>query len=157
MAILWLALLSIPVLAWALWYYRRAQRVLEQAHAQETIMSLAVDQGPMAVAITDADGTFVYGNPAFCRRTGYTLLEIIGKNPRILKSGLMGAEFYEQLWATILDGKIWEGELCNKDKSGKIYWEHANIGPIRDGLGRTTNFVKVAEDITEKKNLIASR
>ena len=157
MAILWLALLTVPVLVWALRYYRRAQRVLEQAHARDTIMSLAVDQGPMAVAITDVDGALVYGNPAFCHRTGYTLLEIIGENPRILKSGLMGEEFYEELWATILDGKIWEGELCNKDKQGNIYWEHANIGPIRDDLGRTTHYVKVAEDITEKKNLIASR
>jgi len=151
-----LAFLASLALMGGAWYYRRARWVLQQAHERDTIMSLAVDQSPMAVAITDADGILVYGNPAFCRRTGYSLLELIGENPRILKSGQMKDAFYQDLWATILDGKIWDGELCNRDKSGEIYWEHANIGPIRDADGRTTHYVKVAEDITEKKALIAS-
>lgn len=149
----WMLSLAAVLLLGAIFFFRRARADLHRAREHDSIMSLAVEQSPMAVAITDAEGNLIYGNPAFCRRTGYTLLDLIGQNPRLLKSGLMEEELYEELWSTILDGRIWEGELCNKTKDGDLYWEHANIGSIRDGSGAITNFVKVAEDITEKKKL----
>ncbi len=153
----WMPALGLLLLVGSVFFFRRAVARLKLAHEQETIMSMAVQQSPMAVAITEADGTIVYANPAFCRTSGYTLVELIGQNPRVLKSGTLEDSVYEDLWSTILGGEIWEGELCNKTRGGDLYWEHANIGGIRDGDGRITHFVKVAEDITEKKRLIALR
>jgi len=113
--------------------------------------SLAIEQNPVAVVITNADGNIEYVNPKFTEITGYTDAEVIGKNPRIIKSGLMKPDLYTDLWQTIKSGKIWNGELINKSKSGALYWSNKSISPIIDEQGNITNFVSIAEDITEKK------
>ena len=113
--------------------------------------SQAIEQSPVSVVITDVHGDITYVNPKFTRVTGYTYDEAIGANPRILKSGKQSAEFYTEMWSTILNGKEWRGEFHNKKKNGESYWEDALISPIIDKNGIVTNFIAVKEDITEKK------
>ncbi|HOV15611.1 MAG TPA: PAS domain S-box protein, partial [Spirochaetota bacterium] len=115
------------------------------------LFSLAIEQSPSNVVITDESGDILYVNKKFCELTGYTSEEVIGKNPRILKSGKTPEERYKILWETILNGKIWSGEFCNKKKNGTFYWEQVSISPIICPIKGITNFVMVAEDITQKK------
>ncbi|MGE4545369.1 MAG: EAL domain-containing protein [Pedobacter sp.] len=114
-------------------------------------LSLAVKQSPAAVVITNLQGAIEYINPKFTRITGYTLEEVRGRNPRILQSGNMPPEVYENLWATISLGQEWHGELENKRKDGSLFWELASISPVRDKTGNITHFIGVKEDITERK------
>ncbi len=116
-------------------------------------LSLAVEQSPVSIVITDTEGNIEYINPKFTEITGYTYKEIIGKNPRILKSGEHPLEFYKELWDTITSGNEWRGELYNKKKNGELYWEHASISPIKDEEGVIAHFLGVKEDITERKRL----
>ena len=114
-------------------------------------LSLAVEHSPASVVITDKDGRIEYVNPKFEEITGYTLDEIRGQNPRVLKSGEMTQAVYSNLWKTITAGGTWQGEFHNKKKDGGLYWEAASISPIRQSNGDITHFVAVKEDITEKK------
>lgn len=114
----------------------------------------AVEYSPATVVITDHNGTIEYVNPEFTRVTGYTYGEVIGANPRILKSGEMSAELYDDLWQTILSGKVWKGEIVNKVKSGDLIWETISIAPIVEENGNITHFVAVKEDITEKRKVL---
>jgi PAS domain S-box-containing protein len=116
-------------------------------------LSVAVQQSPAVVVITDPAGNIEYINPTFTEHTGYTLDEVKGRNPRILQSGTMQKEVYENLWETILSGKVWYGEFHNRKKNGDLYWEEAVVSAIRNEEGDITNFVAVKEDITEKKKL----
>ncbi len=128
------------------------ERVVAGKHIQT--LTKAVEQSPVCVVITDLDGNIQYVNNKFSEVTGYSLNEVINKNPRILKSGTQGDEFYKELWKTILSGNTWSGELHNKKKNGELYWEYAIISPIVDAGGKILNFVAVKEDITEKKKMI---
>jgi PAS domain S-box-containing protein len=123
----------------------------ERAETKLLQLSRAVEQSPSSVVITDARGRIEYVNPKFTRLTGYTLEEVLGKNPRILKSGDMALEGYKAMWKTITTGGEWRGELHNRKKNGDYYWEFASISPILDEHGVTTHFVAVKEDITERK------
>jgi PAS domain S-box-containing protein len=114
-------------------------------------LSAAIEQSPSTVIITDTAGNIEYVNPKFTQLTGYTSNEVRGKNPRILKSGKHSREVYKELWKIITSGGEWRGELFNKKKDGGMYWEAASISPIRDSHGNIVNFLKVAEDITERK------
>jgi PAS domain S-box-containing protein len=105
------------------------------------------------VVITDTRGNIEYVNPKFTRVTGYSPHEAIGRNPRILKSGHQPPEFYEELWDTITAGEEWRGEFCNRKKNGEVYWELASISPIRNGTGNTTHYLKVAEDVTARREM----
>ena len=116
-------------------------------------LSLAVEQSPDYVVITDRQGNIEYVNPKFTEVTGYTRDEVIGKNPRILKSGESTSQLYKELWDTISSGKEWNGELQNKKKSGEYYWERISISPIVNNKGDITHFVAVNEDITEHKKI----
>ncbi|MCM2358243.1 MAG: PAS domain S-box protein [Geobacteraceae bacterium] len=111
----------------------------------------AITESPSIVMITDARGAIEYVNPKFTNVTGYTAEEVIGKNPRFLKSGKMPPKLYEELWNTILAGREWRGEMINRKKNGEFYWEYAAISPIKDIEGNITHFVAVTEDITERK------
>jgi two-component system, cell cycle sensor histidine kinase and response regulator CckA len=111
----------------------------------------ALEQSPVSVAITDLNGTIEYVNAEFCRVTGFALAEVIGQNPRVLKSGHHPPEFYQGMWNQIAAGQTWRGELCNRKKNGELYWERTSISPIHDDGGRTTHFVAVKEDITNRK------
>ena len=114
-------------------------------------LSVVVEQTPATVMVTDTSGKIEYVNPAFERITGYTAAEVIGANPRILKSGLMSDELYREMWGTIAQGKVWKGELCNRKKSGELYWDIGTVSPILNDEGKITNFIAVKEDITERK------
>lgn len=128
---------------------------IEQKQSQEKILKLsyAIEQSPVSIFITDIDGKIEYINPKFSDVTGYTFEEVMGKNPRLLKSGFQDIKFYKNLWETILEGKTWQGEFVNKKKSGELYYESALISPIKNEEGKITNFVAIKEDITEKKKL----
>lgn len=116
-------------------------------------LSTAIEQSPASVVITDIAGHIEYANPKFTNLTGYELSEVLGKNPRFLKSGEMSQEFYKDMWTTIKSGKEWRGEFHNKKKNGELYWEHAIISPIMSQDGKVTHFVAVKEDVTDKKLL----
>ncbi len=149
-------LMATGLLVGALVLWRRSQVALREAKKHREIMSAVVEQSPAVVGITDLKGTITYANPAFEKQTGYKLDELVGQNPRVLKSGIMPEETYEQLWKTIIAGEVWTGELCNKSKDGSLYWERATIGPIRSRGADITHFVKVSEDITDRKKLDAA-
>lgn len=114
-------------------------------------LSQAIEQNPVSVFITNSDGIIEYINPRFTEITGFEASEAIGKSPVILKSGKMGNEFYSNMWKTITTGNIWNGEIINKNKAGKLYWTNKSISPIHDNQGQITNFVAIDEEITEKK------
>lgn len=114
-------------------------------------LSRAVEQSPALIIITDTKGRIEYVNPKFTSVTGYSFEEVIGKNPRILKSGEYSRETYKNLWETIRAGREWRGEFHNKKKNGELFWEAASICPITDENGAITHFLAVKEDITERK------
>ncbi len=111
-----------------------------------------VEQSPVSVVITDINGTIEYVNPKFTNVTGYTYSEVVGKNPRVLKSGQTPPEDYAELWRMISRGDVWRGELHNKRKNGEVFWELAAIAPVRDVHGKVTHYVAVKEDITERRS-----
>jgi PAS domain S-box-containing protein len=119
-------------------------------------LSVAVEQSPVSVVITDLKGNIEYVNPKFIQVTGYALHETIGQNPRILKSGVQPTEVYKELWEAITSGREWQGEFHNKKKNGELYWELATISPIRNTAGEITHFIAVKEDITERKKADAA-
>ena len=114
-------------------------------------LSRSVEQAPVSILITDLQGTILYVNPTFTRDTGYTLAESLGQNPRILKSGLTPPEVYVELWTTLSQGGIWQGELHNHRKNGELFIEQAVIAPVLDASGKISHYVAVKEDITERK------
>jgi PAS domain S-box-containing protein len=128
-------------------------RRVQEATAELRKVSEAVEQSPVSVMITAKDGTIEYVNPTFSEVTGYSIDEVIGQNPRILKSGDIPESYYKELWDTILAGRVWRGEFKNKRKNGEKFWESTSISPIKDEEGEITHFVAVKEDITEQKKI----
>ncbi|MGM0501200.1 MAG: PAS domain S-box protein [Bacillota bacterium] len=116
-------------------------------------LSLAVEQSPSVVVITDKNGKIEYVNPKFTELTGYTFAEVKGEEPSVLKSDLLEDDFYKSLWDTIENGQKWRGEFYNQKKNGECYWETASISPIQNQAEEITHYVKMAEDITKQKQL----
>jgi len=114
-------------------------------------LSLAVEQSPATVVITDPVGNITYVNRRFTEVSGYGYDEVIGQNPRILKTEETPQELYTDLWRTIKSGGIWHGEFVNKKKNGEYYWEKTLINPILNEQGLITHFLAIKEDITEFK------
>jgi PAS domain S-box-containing protein len=114
-------------------------------------LSLAVEQSPVIIVITDLAGDIEYVNPAFYETTGYELDEVLGKNTRILKSGETDPTVYVDMWKTIAAGDRWNGEWINKKKNGELYWENVSITPIRDDNGKVTNYMAITQDISQRK------
>ncbi|CUT03705.1 two-component system sensor histidine kinase NtrB, partial [Candidatus Kryptobacter tengchongensis] len=123
----------------------------EKLQYEKLKLSKVIENLSEAVMITDINGNIQYVNPAFEKMTGYKIHEVLGKNPRILKSWKHDHNFYKNMWETILSGKIWEGELINKKKNGDFYYEYMTISPLFDSQGNITNFVAIKRDITEQK------
>jgi diguanylate cyclase (GGDEF)-like protein/PAS domain S-box-containing protein len=123
-----------------------------QAEEQLRIFFRAVEQNPVAVVITDPEGSIEYVNPRFTQLTGYVLDEVRGRNPRILKSGETPDDLYDTLWQTIKSGQVWEGEILNRKKNGELYWAHAMIAPVLDEAGKATRFIAMQQDITASKH-----
>lgn len=105
------------------------------------------------VIITDKNGVIKWANPAYEKLTGYSVGEVINKNPKILKSGKQDPAFYKELWGTITAGKVWKGELWNKRKDGVIYLEEQSITPVKDEQGNVTHFISIKRDITQQHEL----
>ena len=114
-------------------------------------LSRAIEQSPSIAMITDVAGFIEYVNPKFTEVTGYLAEEVIGRNPRILKSDETDPRTYRELWSTITSGRKWEGEFRNRRKDGSLFWEAASISPLLDPEGRITHFVAVKEDISRRK------
>ncbi|CAA6692070.1 MULTISPECIES: PAS domain S-box protein [unclassified Lentimonas] len=129
------------------------QRIASEESAAK--LSMAIEQNPTSILITDKEGSIEYANPAAIKMTGYQLQELIGKNPKLFKSGEHNNALYQTLWSTLLDGKTWQGELLNKKKNGELVWENTTISPIIKNCGEITHFVAIKEDITSKKKMIA--
>lgn len=127
--------------------------ITERKRTQEKIkhLSQAVEQSPVAIVITNTSGAIEYANPKFIETTGYSYDEIIGNNPRFLKSGHTTPNEYKHLWQTLTSGNEWYGEFHNKKKDGTLYWESASISPILNSQGITTHYIAIKEDITERK------
>ncbi len=116
-------------------------------------LSRSIEQSPTIVIITDLLGNIEYVNPKFYQITGYSAKEVIGKNPKILKSGKTPQTVYKSLWKTVTAGKEWYGEFQNRKKSGELYWESANIFPLKNEFGEITHFIGMKEDVTIRKNM----
>ncbi len=123
----------------------------KKAEEQVLKLSLAVEQSPVSIIITNTEGSIEYANPKACETSGYTHDELIGKNPRILKSGEMQNAEYKYLWETISKGEIWHGVFHNKKKNGEYYWESAQITPIKNEFGQVLGYSAVKEDISLQK------
>ncbi|NKN33221.1 PAS domain-containing hybrid sensor histidine kinase/response regulator [Marichromatium bheemlicum] len=127
----------------------------ERKAAEERIrkLSLAIEQSPESITITDLDGSIEYVNEAFVHNSGYAREALIGANPRILQSGRTPRSTYRELWAALGRGEVWRGEFVNRRRDGSEYIEMAVIAPIRQPDGRITHYVAVKEDVTEKKRI----
>ncbi|NOZ46305.1 MAG: PAS domain S-box protein [Chlorobi bacterium] len=111
----------------------------------------AIEQSFNSIMVTDIRGNIEFINHAFTKQTGYSISDVIGKNPRFLKSGKTTKEKYGQMWETIKNGNVWKGEFYNKKKDGSFYWELATISPVKNKDGEITSYLAVKEDITEQK------
>ncbi len=113
-------------------------------------LSIAIDHLAEGIMITDAEGRIEYTNPAFTKITGYRREEVLGQNPRILKSGQHPDSFYEEMWNTVLRGETWTGRFQNRRKDGVIILEEARISPVRNHAGEITHYVAVKRDVTSE-------
>lgn len=118
-------------------------------------LSLAVEQSPNSIVITNTNAEIEYVNDAFCKISGYPREELIGQNPKMLQSGLTPQETYSYLWEALDAGRGWQGEFFNRRKNGDIYVEFALFAPIRQTDGTITHYLAIKEDITEKKKIEA--
>jgi diguanylate cyclase (GGDEF)-like protein/PAS domain S-box-containing protein len=135
------------------------ERMLTEEHLRK--LSQIVEQSPVSVMMTDTEGNLEYVNKHFEKTSGYTKEEVIGHNPRILKSGHTAANEYAGLWDNLRKGKNWIGEFHNSHKDGSLYWERASLGPLKNTQDEITNYVAIKEEISkekeaEKESLLAS-
>lgn len=130
------------------------QEILSNSGLPDELKSLilsAVIYSPTPIIITNLNGNIEYVNPIFTQLTGYSFEEIKGKTPAVLKSFKTPASVYEDLWDTILAGRVWHGEICNKRKNGEEFWESISINAIKDCQGCITHFVGVWRDVSVRK------
>ena len=127
--------------------------VSERKQAEEKIRTLfqAIEQSPVSVMITDVDANIEYVNSTFEKATGYQMAEVLGQNPRILKSGKTPKQDYQEMWQTIISGNAWQGEIINRKKNGELFWESAHIAPVHDESGTICHYLAVIEDISLRK------
>ncbi|MFO7849699.1 MAG: PAS domain S-box protein [Spirochaetia bacterium] len=125
----------------------------KQEETEYRTLLRAVEQSPNVIVVTDKDASIEYVNPAFEDITGYKADEALGENPRILKSGVHSPEFYRDMWDTLVENRVWRGEVCNKKKDGTLYWEDNSISPVTGPEDKITHYIAIKRDITERKEL----
>ena len=132
---------------------RVAERALrdERSASHHAGLAFAVEQSPVSVMITDADGRIEYVNPRFSETTGFAAHEVIGNRPSVLHSGVHPPEFYRGIWETLRAGGTWRGEICDRRKNGTVFWQSMSASPVLDGTGQVRHFVSVMEDITQRR------
>ncbi|MBU0490077.1 MAG: PAS domain S-box protein [Bacteroidetes bacterium] len=114
-------------------------------------LAIAVEQNPVGIVITKPDSTIEYANSRFLSATGYSADELVGAKANILKSGIHDSSVYKDMWGTILSGNTWIGLVCNKKKTGELYWEKTTISPVFDKTGTIINFIAMKEDISKQR------
>lgn len=137
-----------------------AQREASQHDLQSALSDLAnqkfaLDQHAI-VSITDLAGDITYANDKFCEISGYTREELLGNNHRMINAGVQSKSFFSQLWQTILAGQVWHGEICNRSKTGEIFWVQATLVPLLDDDGAARQFIAIRTDITTRKAMQAA-
>lgn len=136
-------------------YISSSKDVTERARTEVELrkLSQAIEQSVSSVIITDPQGIVEYVNPQFTRTTGYSAAEVHGCKLNMLQSGRTTPERYRELWDTISQGGVWEGELINRRKSGELYWALVSISPVRGSDGSITHYIGLQHDISERKKL----
>lgn len=160
----------------AVWLHDNVKIILDKQGIAEKLRGVMIDVTPMKemqaglnralralenykyildkhaiVATTDKNGNITYVNDKFVENTGYEREELLGYNQRLSKSGFHSPVFYKKMWETIISGQVWQGEICNRNKAGNLYWVYTTIVPILDENGRIEEFMSVRTDITELK------
>jgi PAS domain S-box-containing protein len=130
---------------------------LQRERDQLKLQTAALDAAANAIIITDRQGIITWINPAFTRLTGYSFQEAVGQSTRLLKSNQHDPSYYQTMWATILAGRVWEGETINRRKDGLLYTEEQSITPVRNAAGEITHFISFKHDITTRKQIEDSR
>jgi two-component system, cell cycle sensor histidine kinase and response regulator CckA len=121
--------------------------------ARIRLQAAALEAAANGIIITDRNGTITWANPAFTQLTGYAAEEVVGRNPRLLRSGRHDQAFYRNLWETITSGRVWQGETVNRRQDGSLYTEAQTITPVPDEHGDITHFIAIKQDITERRHL----
>ena len=127
----------------------RAQR--REAEERVRVLSMAVEQSPVSVVITDIRGVITYVNPCFCSTSGFDSPDVVGLTPDVVKGGETSAEAYKALWSTITDGNVWRGMFHNRRKDGSYYWDEASISPVRGPDGEISHYVGISQDVSERQ------
>lgn len=129
--------------------------ITEQYKDQHEISKFkqVLENSPVSIIITDINGKIEYVNPKFTKLSGYTLQEVIGKNPNIVKSDYTSKDDYEKLWKVISSGQVWSGIFKNIKKNGDIFWESAIIIPIKNTLDKIVNYISIKQEVTQEISL----
>ncbi len=146
---------DIAIPGWASWGVGVDVTSRKQAEERTRILAAALEQAAESIVITDTAGNILHVNPAFERVTGYSRAEVLGRNPRILKSGRHDAAYYEEMWRALTRGQVWTGRLVNRRKDGVLFTEEATISPVRDAEGAVSHYVGVKRDVTHEAELEA--
>ncbi len=132
-------------------YQDHLEELVEVRTRELARLAGVVKQAAEAVLITDPQGRIVYVNPFFEEVSGYRAEEVLGQNPRMLKSGEHPPDFYADLWATITTGEVWRGTFINRHKNGSLYYERASVFPVTDTDGQIINYASVRRDVTQRR------
>ncbi|MBN2658388.1 MAG: GAF domain-containing protein [Spirochaetales bacterium] len=144
-------------LVWETIMRKQTETALRERDEKLRNLEKALEQSPVSIVITDRKGRIEYVNRKFCTITGYGEKELLGNNPKILKSGETTAEQYSEMWKTIRSGHTWQGFFHNRKKNGELYWEDAVISPVFNERGAISHYVSVKEDISGRLEEEAKR